>query len=235
MIPDKIYLIHYTKLAERLPKILPILDRCGIPYEIITQYDKEDINSEMLLSYFDVNETNFINKVSALWDSNIHKYRHLNMAEISCTLKHFIAFNKLAKECPNFGMVIEDDVVFSDSFADSFRKRINETPNDWDAIWFGEGCGMSYINTRLANAKKITDNVYLMNHPATNCAESYLLKPSMAKTIYDSLPFNLVSDWEIAYQLFKHDAKVYWWIPPLISQGSKNGTFKSELDMGQRG
>ena len=74
-----------------------------------------------------------------------------------------------------------------------------------------------------------------MGHPASNCSESYLIKPFMAKKLLESLPFNLSYDWELAYQLYKHAASVYWWIPPLISQGSKNGKYQSAIDWGNRG
>ena len=74
-----------------------------------------------------------------------------------------------------------------------------------------------------------------MGHPATNCAEGYLIKKDIARTIYNGAkPFHLISDWELAYQLYAANARVYWWHPSLIEQGSKNGMFKSTLDLGQR-
>lgn len=234
-VPDKIYVIHYTKLQDRLEKLLPILQSSSIPYEIISEYDKETITDDILAEKFDSGRENFDKKIQGLWDSRVHRYRELNMPEISCTLKHFSALEKLGNECPNYGMIIEDDIFFEEDFSNKFEKLIQETPLDWDSVFLGEGCGVPFIRSRLTTAKRVTDGVYLVDHPATNCAECYLVKPEMAKKLAQSLPFSLVSDWEISYQLFKHDAKVFWWVPPLASQGSKNGTYKSELDMGQRG
>ena len=234
MKPDKIYVVHYTKLVERLTKLIPTLNASGVDYEIITKWDKEDITSDNIVSLFDSNKENFEKKISALWDGNVHKYRHLNMPEISCTLKHFEAIRKVAEECPNFGLIVEDDVIFDQNFAVNFIQKLQDTPDDWDAVFMGIGCGLSFVTSKLKQEDHVKGGVFRASHPATNCAEAYMLKPSMAKKIYDGLPFSLVSDWEIAYQLYKNNANVYWWFPALATQGSKNGMFKSELDLGQR-
>lgn len=237
MKPDKIYVVHYTKLGERLAKIAPILNACGVEWEIITEGDKEKLRPDIepMRSMFNDSQRTFEHKIGTLWDGNIHKYRALNLAEISCTIKHFIAMKKLAEECDNFGLIIEDDVVFEPDFAKRFADNLANTPESWNAIFLGSGCGESYIQSRLNNAVRVKGDVWKVGHPATNCAEAYLLKPEIAKKMWDSLPFSLVSDWEIAYLLYKFSADVYWWVPSLVSQGSKNGMFKSELDMGQRG
>ena len=155
--------------------------------------------------------------------------------EISCTIKHLIAIKKLSIECENFGLILEDDVLFNSNFNSFYKKYFQETPNDWDAIFLGEGCGVNFQSHKLMESKKVSENSFLMNHPATNCAEAYLLKPQIASKIYESaVPFQLVSDWEIAYQLYKFDAKTYWWYPSIATQGSRTGLYTSTLDSGQR-
>jgi len=235
--PDKIYLIHYTKLTDRLAKIKPILDATGIPWEIIAAYDKEFFIDypEQLREVYRTEPDIFKQKVGSLWDSNVHHYRELNLPEISCTAKHIMALAKISMECPNYGMILEDDAVFEPEFADKFRKYMNDTPEDWDAIFMGEGCGVDYQKSRISRGQAYSDNCFRVGHPATNCAEAYLIKPDIAKLIVQSvIPFHLVSDWELAYQFYKFDAIVYWWVPSIVSQGSKDGSYKSELDLGQR-
>jgi GR25 family glycosyltransferase involved in LPS biosynthesis len=235
--PDKIYLIHYTKLTDRLAKIKPTLDATGIPWEIISDYDKEffiDYSAHLPLFYVKEPDV-FKQKIGSLWDTNIHRYRELNLPEISCTAKHFTAMSRLWMECPNYGMILEDDAVFEPEFADKFRKYMNDTPDNWDAIFMGEGCGVDYQQSRISKGKKLSENCCYVGHPSTNCAEAYLMKPNMAKQMaMTAFPFHLVSDWELAYKLYKADATVYWWYPSIVSQGSKNGSYKSELDLGQR-
>jgi GR25 family glycosyltransferase involved in LPS biosynthesis len=235
-IPNKIYVVHYTKLQDRLANIYPSLKVSDIPWEIITKYDREDPETYRL---YKESNADFTLKIRDLWDAGQHRPRRLNDAEISCTAKHLLAIKKVSEECKDFGFILEDDAIFDPNFASLYNKCIAETPSDWDAIFLGTGCGIDFINRMIDSSKMtsfyVTDNVHRANHPATNCAEAYLIKPAIAKKIYESaIPFQLVSDWELAYQFYKFDAKVYWWKPPLVSQGSKNGKFKSELDLGQR-
>lgn len=235
MQPDKIYIVHYTKLKNRYNKILQFLENCKIPYEFINDYDKDDLSEDTIKNFYLHNEEKFNEKIKPLWDNNIHKNRMLNLPEISCTIKHLIAIKKLSLECKNYGLILEDDVLFYDNFNVLFKKYLTKTPDNWDAIFLGDGCGVGFQQQKIKNGKMVEENIYLMNHPATNCAEAYLMKPEIAEKIYDSaVPFQLVSDWEIAYQLYKFDAKTYWWYPSLATQGSRNGTYESTLDLGQR-
>lgn len=235
MKPDKIYIIHYTKLKDRYENIHPFLKNCKIPYEFITDYDQETLSDDIIEKYYLSDESLFNNKTNNLWDSNIHKFRVLNKPEISCTIKHLIAIKKLSEECSNFGLILEDDVVFYENFNDRYKYCMSMTPSNWDSIFLGDGCGEHFQTFKLSQSTKINDCCYLINHPATNCAEAYILKPEIAKKIYDSaIPFQLVSDWEIAYQLYKINAKTYWWYPSLATQGSRNGKYQSTLDLGQR-
>lgn len=235
MKPDKIYIVHYTKLKDRYNHISNFFDSCKIPYEFILDNDQEDLTPEILDQYYKPNKEEYEKRISTLWDVNIHKFRYLNKAEISCTIKHITAIQKIATECTNYGLILEDDAIFYDNFNKRFNECLKQTPDDWDSIFLGDGCGDNFKSSKLLNSKKVNENIYLMPHPATNCAEAYLLKPSIASKIVNSIiPFQNVSDWEIAYQLYLHDAKTYWWNPSLVTQGSRNGKFESTLDQGQR-
>jgi GR25 family glycosyltransferase involved in LPS biosynthesis len=235
MKPDKIYIVHYTKLKDRYDSLVPFLENCKIPYEFITDFDQEVLDEKILNNFYNPDKQKFENKIKHLWDSNIHKFRYLNKPEISCTIKHLVAIKKLSQECKNFGLILEDDVLFYDNFNKNYKTYIEKTPEDWDSIFLGDGCGVNFQNDSILRSKKINDNLFLMPPPATNCAEAYLMKPDIAGKIYDSsVPFQLVSDWELAYQFFKLDAKVYWWYPSLVTQGSRNGKYSSTLDLGQR-
>lgn len=235
MKPDKIYIIHYTKLKDRYNELYPFLEKCKISYEFISEYDQEQLTDDIIKKYYLADENIFNNKIENLWDKNIHKFRVLNKPEISCTIKHLVAIKKLSEECPNFGLILEDDAIFYEKFNQNYKECFDQTPEDWDAIFLGEGCGINFQNQKILNSKKITDKCYLVPNPATNCAEAYLLKPKAAKQIYKSaIPFQLVSDWEIGYQLHKLNLKTYWWYPSLVTQGSRNGKYSSTLDFGQR-
>jgi GR25 family glycosyltransferase involved in LPS biosynthesis len=235
MKPDKIYIVHYTKLNDRYNHLIPFLENCKIPYEFIKEYDQEELNEDILRDFYLADKNKFEDKIKNLWDKDIHKFRILNKPEISCTIKHLTAIKKVSLECKNFGLILEDDVLFYDDFNKKYKLFFENTPKDWDSIFLGDGCGVNFQSQILLNSKKVNDYSYLMSHPATNCAEAYLLKPNVARTIYEnSLPFQLVSDWELAYQFYKINARIYWWYPSLVTQGSRNGKYNSTLDLGQR-
>jgi hypothetical protein len=94
----------------------------------------------------------------------------------------------------------------------------------------GQGCGYDFISSKIDNLKQISDNLFYVPPPSTNCAEAYLIKKDTAKKIYESIiPFQLVSDWELAYQFYKLNMNVYWSLPSLFYQGSKSGDYNSTL------
>jgi hypothetical protein len=99
----------------------------------------------------------------------------------------------------------------------------------WDVIFIGNGIGRRFIFKKI-NYKILNPNPQIVNHPASNCADSYIIKKESAKLLLNNLQkFNLSYDWELAYQMYKLDFSVYWSTRPLFFQGSKTGDYKSEL------
>jgi len=225
---EKIYIIHYTKLDERKKNISAYLDNISIPYEFITDYDQDDL-SEVKNKFYNNDLESFYNDIQPyeMIYGNI-EYRSLSDAEISCTMKHIIAIKKLSEEC-NVGLILEDDAIPYDlDFIDEANKSIYETPEGWSAIFIGNGCGDDFINSK--SKSKISNTIYRVSHPATNCAEAYILNKKSAKMLYDNiLPFQQISDWILGCLFYKFDMEIYWRIPSLLYQGSISGKFKSTL------
>ena len=232
----KTFLVHYTRLRERKEFVDFQFSKFGIQAEVISDYDKDDLSTAQIDSFYEKNKTLYESKIRPLWDIQQFKYRELNMPEISCTVKHFEAIRRASEADSHYSLILEDDIVFVEDFTERFKSNLEATPDDWDAIFIGSGCGEWFQQTKLDKATKVNENCFLMDHPATNCAEAYLIKKDTAKQVYEEAkPFHLISDWELAYQLYALKTKVYWWYPSLIEQGSKNGMFESTLDLGQRG
>ena len=224
----KTYIVHYTKLDNRKKNIINILKNKDLEYEFIEEYDKETICNNI---YYSPNKELFEKKIKNLWDNEFHRFRILNDAEISCTIKHILAIEKISKQKENYGIVLEDDVLpINHNFNIEIKNVIKNAPKDWDSIFVGSGCGNEFINEKLKDAYLIDKNFAKIKHPATNCAEAYILKKDVAKKIYESIiPFQLVSDWELAYQFYLLNMNIYWYIPPIFYQGSKSGEYKSTL------
>ena len=224
----KTYIIHYTKLEDRKSNIISSLSEGDFEYEFITDYDKEEIEGN---EYYKPDEQMFDEKIRHLWDSRVHKFRIINPAEISCTIKHILAIEKIANQEEEVGLILEDDAIpIEDGLFEKIQKLVVTAPDDWDSIFMGAGCGIDFMNQKLRESHLINEKFAQVKHPSTNCAEAYLLKKESAKRIYESIvPFQLVSDWELAYQFYKLDMNVYWSIPPLFYQGSKSGQYNSTL------
>lgn len=223
----KIYIVHYTKLKNRKENISSVLNENFCNYEFIEKYDKEDLENNI---YYFPDSGKFEEKTK-LWKNEIHKFRVLNDAEISCTIKHILAIEKIANQKEDFGLILEDDAIpFENNFSDKIKNIIQNSPKDWDCIFIGAGCGLDFIEQKTRGKPVINDTVVKADHPATNCAESYLLKKESAKKILTYIvPFQLVSDWELAYQFYKLNMNVYWSKNPIFYQGSKNGEYNSTL------
>jgi GR25 family glycosyltransferase involved in LPS biosynthesis len=224
----KTYIIHYTKLKDRKKNINSFLSNTNFDCEFVEEYDKEVLDGNL---YYLPNEKMFYEKIKHLWDSRAHKFRILNDAEISCTIKHILAIEKIANQKEEIGLILEDDAIpIDDNFYEKIIELIENAPDDWDSIFMGAGCGIDFMNQKLKGCNLINQKFSQVEHPSTNCAEAYLLKRESARRIYESIvPFQLVSDWELAYHFYNLDMNVYWSIPPLFYQGSKSGKYKSTL------
>jgi len=238
----KTYVIHYTRNLERKKHVENELR--WFPLEFITEYDREDITPEDLAKHYKYDEEIFTNKVKDLWNPNEHRPRRLSDAEISCTMKHIEAIRRIADGPDSYAMVVEDDIVFIDSLnCADYKKRhalnsifeyietiISCRPED--GLFANLGLGVDYLWSKKVNFASFLSYSSLVpvTHPATNCAEAMVISRSAAQKIISTiLPFQLVSDWEIAYHLYYHNISCYWSATPIFTQGSRSGIFQSEL------
>ncbi len=196
--------------------------------EYITEYDQEDLATTNLNDFYLDDEATYLKK-SKLWSQD-NAYRRLNNAEISCTLKHFQAIKKSSESNHEVSLIIEDDVLIFSKFFKSKLKKVLRLDSDWDLLFIGQGISKNFILKNINKKGELKSKLYEVEHPATNCAESYLIKKNAAKKIYKNmLPFNMISDWELAFQIYDLDLRVKWLYPPIFYQGSKSGKYKSEL------
>jgi GR25 family glycosyltransferase involved in LPS biosynthesis len=219
---DSVYVVHYTKLLDRKNKIVEQFGGIVDNLHFINEFDQEELSDDILKEYYLPDPMKWVNKVSPLWDVRIHRPRYLNIAEISCTIKHIIALEQVAKN--GDGFIIEDDLLIKDNFLEEFNETMSNLPADWDVIMIGAGCQM--------HTKELIPGVklYKREHPATRCLDSYLISQKTARKIIETVkPFQLISDWEFAFQFFLHNLNVYWLEPSPCYQGSEVGYYKSTL------
>jgi GR25 family glycosyltransferase involved in LPS biosynthesis len=223
---EKIYVLHYSKLKDRKERLEAQFKDLGIDVEYITEFDQEDLSDELINSAYDSSKEMYDTKIHSTYGNKSTPHRILNKAEISCTFKHRSGIQKIAKECDNYGLIFEDDVVFVENFVEKFNIFLKSTPDDWDAIFMGSCAGLRVAPQFI----KKNISAYKMDHPASKGGDSYLLRKELAENISETMnTFVTISDWELSYQLKLHNANVYWWEPPLVAQGSELGLYKSTL------
>lgn len=227
---DKIYVVHYSRLEDRKEYQKNIFSTKFENVEFIEQYDREDIQ-DIKFKYFIIDLNNYIAKsqVYKNFTFGIPQLRILSDAEISCAIKHLKALEKISLE-NEISLVIEDDAIPFDEndFIDEINKLLKDMPNDWDVIFLGEGCGIDFINK--INKQQIKPNIFKIEHPASNCAEAYIVKPKSAKLLLKKMiPFQLPYDCELACSMAKLNMNVYWYLPSLFYQGSIKGKFNSSI------
>jgi len=223
---EKIFVLHYTKLIERKARLDEYFKDYNIDVEYILEYDQEELTEDIIQEWYKKDPQSYADTIDKCYKMGSTPFRELNLAEISCTIKHILGIKSIAEKCDSYGLILEDDVVFAEDFKNKFNSFIEKTPEDWDVIFMG-CCGGLRVPQSYIKKDKVA---YQVNHPASRGGDSYLLKKEAAEKIYETIkPFNTVSDWELSYQFYLHDMKVYWWEPPLVIQGSQNGLYKSTL------
>ena len=225
-----IYVIHYSKLKERKKNIQKHFKDHVENINFIEDFDQENINLESKSNQYNADKEKYYEKVK-LWGENAVDFYELSKGEISCAYKHIEALKKLSTSNEELGLILEDDVIpLSKDFMKNIQEILNANSN-WDIVFIGSGIGKEFINSKLTFLDKLFRRKLIsISHPATNCAESYIVKKSTAKAIFQYIEeFNMAWDWELAYILKELNLKVMWCWPPIFEQGSKNGLFNSEL------
>lgn len=225
-----VFIIHYTKLKDRKSYLEAFLNKHFLDYRFITEYDKEKLNDEDIIEKYIKDKKEFLKKIKKLWGNKEAEFRELSKSEISCSFKHLHALKKASESQSEYSLIIEDDVIPDTQFEKKFSKTLKNINNlDWDLVFVGDGIGKKFIYNKL-KFRILSSTPQKVSHPSTNCADSYLIKKDAAeKLIMNFKSFNLSYDWELAYQIYLLDLKVYWSTRPVFKQGSKIGKYQSEL------
>jgi len=221
---NKIYTAHYSPLTERKSFLVKQFSNLGVT----TEWFEEEPTGDDITSLYDSTKDSWDFKASLVPYENPVPFRQLNRAEISLAFKHVQMYERIVEEEIPTCLILEDDAVFSVDFVDQFNFNLFRTPKDWDFIFIGSGC-----NLRIDARQRMAGTVaYLKSHPASKCTDSYLVTYEAARKILDSIkPFSFPIDFELNYQMAHHDMQVYWWEPPIVTQGSQCGMYRSEIQL----
>ena len=219
----KTYVAHYNKLTDRKANIEKLFKLASYPdYQFVTNEPPKEFIDE----FYSTSEELWHKRVSQLNYGGPINFKKLSKAEISLLYKHYVILNEIIDN-DDEALILEDDVIFSTSFAQELKDVLNDVPDDWDFVFLGSGCDLRVPKENLIENKLC----YLKTHPASKCTDSFLITKAAAQKILSSLmPFVLPIDFELNYHMFLHDMKAYWVEPPIIKQGSQTGLYQSLIN-----
>lgn len=247
-----LYVIHYTRAPER-KRAMQVqffyegIDSCTF----VEPFDREALTDDLLARAYAGTEENWNERAVALhdiyreqayhnrlrktWSEGVDydvdlpwtRLRPLRLAEISCSMKHWLAWRDIQRNATPIAVVLEDDVILVPDFVDRLHDGLARTPAGWDIICFGYGSHMR-VPERTPD-----QTVYRMRPGRMKCTDSYFITGRAALLLVEALlPFSQPLDWEMTYWMNKFDLNVYWWDPPITLQGSQNGSYQSLVQGG---
>jgi len=208
----KIFVLHYSKLVDRKTHILEQFKKHNITdYEFIEAFDKDEIMDVYTL-----------------------KFKKISLGSTSLSLKHHLAYKKIAEE-HDTALIFEDDVVLTDNFLNIFNTYIAQLPEDYDMLFIGNGCNLHIQKHTLVQGKFVYDKCLEPTswggNGATRCTDSYVVSKKCASALckyIDTLPYKieLPIDWWLNVACRDNKFKVLWAEPTIVRQGTEIGLFK---------
>lgn len=212
------YVIHVKKgYEDRERSIVEQFSRLDMPFEWVLDYDIPDINQEVVDRY---------------------KYhgQKLGPAEISCSLKHIAAWERIAAGKSDGAFVFEDDVLIDiKRFKKLALAAIEEFYTGLKKVGYislGDGCAMYVPWTKTRKSQIL--------YPAeqVRATDSYWITKETARmrlAWIDEHGFKLPADHLINKIDNEMEIPILWMVPTVATQGSHTGRFASQIQAWDRG
>ena len=202
------YIIHYTKLTDRKTNMLnqindsKLNDFCKITW--LDKYDRE------IITEYEINK--FISP-----DNNFNT----NMAYAANAIAHIQALQIIA-DSSSYGLILEDDLIFTENFTEKLKECIYNLPVDWDMIFLSEGCDIH--PSEIKNEKKL----YKVDY--SRCSNCYLVSNKGCKKMINTIfPVQVAIDHQYNIEIKRHNLNVYLLEPTIAFEGSKFNIFDTSV------
>jgi glycosyl transferase family 25 len=211
---ERIYMINVRAFTERLRHATAQLNRFGLTAEVVHDWDIVDWTPDVERQFFNPGE--------------------LSPAQKSCAMKHVVALQRIAAHDAGYGLVLEDDIILSDEFAEGVAAALAEAPLRPAPHVIFLGCGGNFYTPR--SQRRPGQRLY----PAQRgrFADSYLISPQAARLRLDWIGRHRISI-PIDNQFEAIDRELgitmLWLEEPVVEQGSKLGVFTTSLEPARPG
>lgn len=200
---DKIYINHFSELHSRKKYLDNVITDMGIPYEFIIHTKESD---EIVSKYYDL---------------FVKSDKTLSRGEYTLTLSNLRVFSDIVKNNYNTCLILEDDAIFSDLFLKNIKNIVEES-KQYDFSFLADCCGL--------HVKK-TSNKFLYESQTSRGCCAYLINnnDNIKKIVNCPFPITDVIDWHLNNIKKENNLKYSWCEPPVITQGSENNFYSSNL------
>ena len=220
------YVIHYTKNTDRKIFLTKMFKKENVSNVVwVEDYDKENVTYEVFRELFNITESEYVSRQPINFPWSLHK---LKPEEVSVSLKHIITLQSISIS-DEYALVLEDDIILEENFIEKLNNYISQLPENWEVAFIGQA-----VDKRIPREELVENvNWYKKEWPADRCADSYLIKKSAANKILSGIVSRGMCfplDHEYSFWFREFNMNVYWLEPPITSQGSQCGIFKTFQD-----
>jgi len=159
----------------------------------------------------------------------------LRRGMISCTYKHFLALKDIVENGYDYGIIMEDNVLFLDNIPELIKIYIDQLNNyygEWDIVF--DSSWTRYMEGPIEPGLLVypkSNEITQQCHGGTKAAMFYLLTNSCAKKLYENyLPFYDSPDWYMNDLFRKLDIKSFWVEPPNITVHTRHKSSTGDID-----
>ncbi len=210
----KILVIHAASLKERGEHIDRMLRGMGLDYEFVKEADRDMLTDEVLDRYV----------------ADGPERMHEKSSVASCTIKHFMACERVLKDGLEGALILEDDIVLHDNFLPRFKACMAE----YEAHYQQQNILISLEDSSLRFVPRSERQKGKLLYPAKKgrMAGAYFVNRKACQAIIGSLdkerckiPIDLYHNLLMSRGLLC----CLWAQPAIATQGSFMGVFDSSL------
>ena len=209
---DTIYVVSVRTSDARRRSVKGQLARFGLKPEFIDEWDQSDITPDIDAATFKGD---------------------LNIRQKSCGLKHLTALRRIVERNEKTALVLEDDALLADGFAEGVMAALAEWPRYPQPSVVFIGCGGNFYTPQ--SRRKPGQRLY----PGSRgrLADSYIIGLDAAKARLDWIAEHGVSHpIDNQFEVIDRDIGIMmlWLEDPVVEQGSKTGLFDTTLEPGSQ-
>ena len=139
--------------------------------------------------------------------------RYLPKGSLGCALSHIGAWKQVVQRGWKYGLIFEDDVILTDTFAEDLRARMPEVPPDFDLLYLGSGLTAPHHVRAF-----VSTHVFEPHYPREGMYAYVVSARGARKLLKHLFPIQLANggiDTVVGKLVRKRIIKAYHFLPPL--------------------